>query len=50
MVTIKAGKTCLETGVYKCPACDMQISMAKGEIMLLCDKCGTVVWELVLRA
>ena len=50
MVMIKAVKTYLETGVYKCPACDMQISMAKGEIMSLCDKCDLVVWELLLRA
>lgn len=50
MVVIRAGKTCPESGVYKCPSCEQQVPMAKGEIMAECDKCGPVVWEQILRA
>jgi hypothetical protein len=46
---IKTGKICSESGVYKCPACEGQVSMAKGEVMPPCDKCGQVVWEQVLK-
>ena len=49
MILIKTGKLGSESGVYKCPACERQISVAKGEVMPSCDQCGPVVWEQILK-
>jgi len=43
------GERCPQSGIWKCMSCGRTITLEKGSIFPLCEKCQLTTWQLVRR-